>query len=604
MSPQRPARAPPSRPGTHGSCPVEATNLPAGSAWRWTTHFTVPAAPAGSNGWQLKVFVKNQSSAQLFVDGLTTAVRRVNIAQYGVAAGGIGGSTIAAWDGLAQTAKSHDGQEYQQAAFVATFAAGETHELDLRAYANATDPLSVRFAWVPPDWQAQSIAAAVAAASSAKKVVLFAYDDGTEGVDRGGDDQNAGLALPGYQDALISAVAAANPNTVVVLNTGDPVYMPWLASVKSVLEMWYPGQAAGLATADVLMGKVNPSGKLPISFPDGSAARPRFPTDDPGCNTAAIVIPNNNTGLGAGDGNCPLYPGVFTGGHTYRTVDYTANGILQGYRWYDKHGVAPLFAFGHGLSYTTFAYSGLALTPRFDGTVDVAFDVKNTGAVKGDEVPQVYVGAGPAIAGVEQAVRALRGFDRVSLNPGETKHVTITLGRRSFQYWSTAKHAWTSNYGPRTIWVGSSSTNLALSGQTAPIAASTSQDGSVGGTVAATLSLALGAPASFGAFTPGVSRDYTATTTGTVISTAGDAALSVSDPSPIATGHLVNGAFSLPSALLAGGNPLPTVVKTYSAPVSNDAAAITFTQHIGANDALRTGSYSKTLTFTLSTTTP
>ena len=135
------------------------STLPAGTAWRWTTHFTVPAAPAGSNSWQLKVFVKNQSSAQLFVDGLTTAQRRINIGAYGVAAGGIGGSSIPAWDGLAQANKSHDGLELQQAAFTATFAAGETHELDLRAYGNSTDPLSVRFKWVPPDWQAQSIAA-------------------------------------------------------------------------------------------------------------------------------------------------------------------------------------------------------------------------------------------------------------------------------------------------------------------------------------------------------------------------------------------------------------------------------------------------------------
>ena len=139
---------------------ANTSTLPAGTAWRWTTHFTVPAAPAGSNAWQLKVFVKNQTSAQLFVDGLTTAQRRVNIGAYGVAAGGIGGSSISAWDGLAQANKSHDGLELQQAAFTATFAAGETHELDLRAYAGSTDPLSVRFVWVPPDWQAQSIAAA------------------------------------------------------------------------------------------------------------------------------------------------------------------------------------------------------------------------------------------------------------------------------------------------------------------------------------------------------------------------------------------------------------------------------------------------------------
>ena len=139
--------------------------------------------------------------------------------------------------------------------------------------------------------------------------MLFAFDDGTEGSDRGGNDQNAGLQLPGWQDQLISAVSAANPNTVVVLTTGDAVYMPWLSSVKSVLEMWYPGVAGGVATADVLTGAVNPGGKLPITFPDGGAARPRFPTDDPGCNPAAIVIPNNNTGTGRERRQLPPLPG-------------------------------------------------------------------------------------------------------------------------------------------------------------------------------------------------------------------------------------------------------------------------------------------------------
>jgi hypothetical protein len=126
----------------------------------------------------------------------------------------------------------------------------------------------------------------------------------------------------------------------------------------------------------------------------------------------------------------------------------------------------------------------------------------------------------------------------------------------------------------------------------------------VGGAVPATLALTLGSAPSFGAFTPGIAKDYAAAATATVVSTAGDASLSVADPSSTATGHLVNGTFSLPSPLLAGGNALPTVVKTYSTPVSNDAAAIAFSQHIGANDALRTGTYSKSLTFTLSTTTP
>ena len=122
--------------------------------------------------------------------------------------------------------------------------------------------------------------------------------------------------------------------------------------------------------------------------------------------------------------------------------------------------------------------------------------------------------------------------------------------------------------------------------------------------VRASVALTLGTPATFGAFTPGLAKDYTATTTATVVSTAGDATLSVADPSSVATGHLVNGTFSLPSPLLAAGSPLPATVKTYAAPVSNDAVPIGFTQHIGATDALRTGTYAKTLTFTLSTTTP
>jgi hypothetical protein len=131
-----------------------------------------------------------------------------------------------------------------------------------------------------------------------------------------------------------------------------------------------------------------------------------------------------------------------------------------------------------------------------------------------------------------------------------------------------------------------------------------SASGTVSGTVPATLALTLGAPASFGAFAPGVDRTYTASTTADVTSTAGDAALTVSDPSTTAPGHLVNGAFSLPQPLLAGGSPLPAVVHTWAAPVTHDGVTIPFSQSIRANDALRTGSYAKTLTFTLSTTNP
>jgi len=222
----------------------------------------------------------------------------------------------------------------------------------------------------------------------------------------------------------------------------------------------------------VLVGNVTPSGKLPITFPDGSAARPRFPTDDPGCSPAAIVIPNNSTGTGANDGNCPLYPGLFMsnptqGQHTYRTVDMQANGIFQGYRWYDVHGKATLFPFGHGLSYTQFTYSSLTVRPRVQ-SMTVSFKVTNSGSVKGDEVPQVYVGS-PASPPVPMAVRALAGFERVSLHPGQTKHVTIHVARRAFQFWSVADHAWMTAWGVREIAVGASSRDIRLRTTDAPL---------------------------------------------------------------------------------------------------------------------------------------
>ncbi len=160
---------------------------------------------------------------------------------------------------------------------------------------------------------------------------------------------------------------------------------------------------------------------------------------------------------------------------------------------------------------------------------------------------------------------------------------------------------------------GSSFTIPIVGGRSALAAATGAADGTVGGTVPATLSLTLVAPANFGAFTAGIAKDYTAQTAANVISTAGNAALSVADPSSTATGHLVNGAFSLPSALQAnaggafadvGGSSAPTLLKSWTAPTSNEAVTVNFQQHVSANDALRTGSYSKTLTFTLSTTSP
>jgi beta-glucosidase len=369
--------------------------------------------------------------------------------------------------------------------------------------------------------------------------------------------------------------------------------------------MWYPGQAGGPATANVLLGTTNPGGKLPMTFPASGTA---LPTYDPNCADTSST------------GNCPIYPGVarpgwVSGLHGYREITAldmaSGNGLFEGYRWYDKHAVTPMFAFGHGLSYTTFAYSHLLLEPRSDGTVEVGFDVKNTGDVRGDEVPQVYVGAGPAIAGVQQATKALRGFTRIALNPGETKRVSMTLTGRSFAYWSTAQSAWVANPGQRMIWVGSASDDLRLVG----VGAVTAGTG-IGGSVPPTLALTLGPSPTFGAFAPGVAKDYFATLAATVTSTAADATLSVADTSPVFTGHLVHrtGAVALAQPLLArigtgafagvGSASAPQPLATYATPVSSDQATIEFKQAIAATDPLRTGDYGKTLTFTLSTTTP
>jgi beta-glucosidase len=425
-----------------------SNTLPAGTGWRWTGTLTAPSA----GSWQLKVFVAHQASAQLFVDGLTNAQRRINIAAYPAA-------PTSSYAGLNETARSHDlaHPDLQQSTFTVTYAAGERHHLDLRLVAGAT-PAEIQFRWVPPDDQAQSIAAAVGAASSAQKAIVFAYDDGSEGRDRGGSDQGAGLELPGYQDALISAVAAANPNTIVVLNTGDPVLMPWIDQVAAVLEMWYPGELGGPATADVLLGKSNPSGKLPETFPASATA---FPTYDPGCTDMSST------------GSCPLYPGVATAGfvsglHGYRTITaMDVNGIFQGYRWYDEHNVAPLFPFGYGLSYTKFDFSKLSVEPTADGGVDVGFGVRNVGPMIGTEVPQVYAGPSPdAPAGVQQAAHKLVAFDRVTLAPGRAADVTLHVAPRQLSYWSSADQRWVLGTGARQLLVGSSSRDLPLQAMT------------------------------------------------------------------------------------------------------------------------------------------
>ncbi|HEY3633222.1 MAG TPA: glycoside hydrolase family 3 C-terminal domain-containing protein, partial [Jatrophihabitantaceae bacterium] len=274
------------------------------------------------------------------------------------------------------------------------------------------DPMPVKLGWVTLAATRSLIAQAVTAASHARTAVVFAYDDETEGLDR------PSLSLAGYQDELITRVAKANPNTVVVLNTGSAITMPWLSSVRSVLDMWYPGQEGAAATAALLFGDAAPGGRLSQTFPASEQATP----------------------VG---GNPSRYPGV-NGQETY------SEGIDVGYRWYDAYHVAPLFPFGFGLTYTSFAYNGLSVRAGAGGGLDVSVSVRNTGSRAGAAVPQVYVGTSSRVT-EPQAVRALAGFDKVTLRPGESRRVHIRIDPAQLSYWDVGAHAYRLGGGARTI---------------------------------------------------------------------------------------------------------------------------------------------------------
>ncbi|MGC1271071.1 MAG: glycoside hydrolase family 3 C-terminal domain-containing protein, partial [Croceibacterium sp.] len=247
------------------------------------------------------------------------------------------------------------------------------------------------------------LAEATAAAAQADVVILFANQYMTEGYDV------PDLSLPDGQDALIEAVAAANPNVVVVLQSGGPVAMPWKDKVRAVVEAWYPGAMGAQAIADVLFGKVNPSGRLPISFPASVDQLPR-----PALDGAGTVEPN--------------FVGVGASGQAL-SVDYNIEGSDIGYRWYARQRTTPLFPFGHGLSYTTFAREGLSVTRRGDKLV-ARVSLRNTGARAGAEVAQVYLADAAG-----KTMRRLAGFARVELAPGEARQVDVPLETRVIAEW-------------------------------------------------------------------------------------------------------------------------------------------------------------------------
>jgi beta-glucosidase len=270
-----------------------------------------------------------------------------------------------------------------------------------------------------------NLSQAVSVAQSADVAIVMVGDDEAEGTDHP-------ISLSGNQDQLVQQVAAANPRTIVVMKSGSAILMPWAGAVRAILEAWYPGEEDGNAVAAVLFGDVNPSGKLPLTFPVNVSDLP--------ANTPA------------------QYPGV-------NNIANYSEGVFVGYRYFDASNIQPLFPFGFGLSYTSFSYANLAAA-KSGALVTVDFDVTNTGTRAGAEVAQIYIGM-PGSTAVPQPPRQLKGFQKLQLQPGQTGRVHLTLDQRAFSYWDVSTHSWLSPPGTYQIYAGSSSRDIRLQGQTA-----------------------------------------------------------------------------------------------------------------------------------------
>jgi beta-glucosidase len=308
-----------------------------------------------------------------------------------------------------------------------TFAAG-THPVIVQVKGEpAGQPVQVRLAWVTPEQRDADYQQAIEAASHSDKAIVFAWSRG-----------RPVFGLPGDQDQLIADVAAVNPNTIVVLNVSEPIEMPWLDKVKAVLLMWWPGDEGGLATANVLLGRVSPAGRLPFTWPQR---------------------------LEQNVANDPAHPERSSLGVNGRTQ--YSEGIFVGYRWFDQQRLEPLFPFGYGLSYSRFEYSDLRLRAAADGGLEVSVQLRNAGDVASDEVVQAYLGApeqqgGDVGTGAQFAQRALAAFARVHLAAGESRRIFLHAESRALQYWSVSRAGWVTARGARTVYVGASSRDLRL----------------------------------------------------------------------------------------------------------------------------------------------
>jgi beta-glucosidase len=272
--------------------------------------------------------------------------------------------------------------------------------------------------------------AAAAVARDADVAIVVVGDQMTEGADKACMGLNCSQTDGIDRDALIDAVAAAQPNTVVLLQSGGPVLTPWRGRVRALVEAWFPGQNGGTAMARVLFGDAEPGGRLPATFP---LREEDLPTS----------------------GDPEAYPGVA------ETVQYK-EGVLIGYRWFDERQLGVAYPFGFGLSYTTFAYSGLRLEAASASRVTVSAVVRNTGGRAGTAVPQAYVGMPEPSAALVQPPWQLKGFAKVRLEPGQSRRVTFTLDERAFSYWAGSD--WRIAPGCYRIGVGAHSRELPLQG--------------------------------------------------------------------------------------------------------------------------------------------
>lgn len=365
---------------------------------RWTGTFTAPESGATN------FYLLNTGTGRIWLDGELILENEV------------GTITSAAVEPKNMKASTNINLEKDKNySFKAEFSSGEMSQYAL-----------MRFSYMPPlgvEGDLLQEAVTLAETSDAVVVVVGLPDQyETEGHDR------PDMRLPGEQDALVRKVLKVNSNTIVAVNAGAPVAMPWAEEADAILLMYYPGQEGGHALADILVGDVTPSGKLTVSWPKQLADNP-----------AALH-----------------YPG-------WKDVHY-GEGVFVGYRYYNAKGVDPLFPFGHGLSYTTFAYSGLRLPKEVHAGegFEVSLTVENTGEAPGQEIVQLYIR--DVESTLIRPIKELKNFTKIALDPGESQRVNFKLKPRSLSYYDAHQHAWVAEAGEFEVLVGSSSRDIRLQG--------------------------------------------------------------------------------------------------------------------------------------------